>query len=179
MNEAVDSTDINESGGSDLQTVVKMLNHQQSLEAEILRKEEELEGLKKQFRQLSENLIPDKMLELGLESLTLKDGSKVTISRFYSASIIDDKAFEWLRKSGHGGIVKSLVSTSFKVGQEKERAGLIKLLKQHKVPFENKDSVHHATLKAWVREMYENGQAVPANLFNVFVGNKSVIKQAT
>lgn len=166
--------------GSDLQMIVGLCSQQKKLAGQIETMEEQLGVLKENLRRLSQETLPDKMAELGLESLTLKDGSKVTVEKFYAASISEERqgeAFEWLRTSGHGDIIKSVVSTVFKRGDENRRAQLLLLLVKAKMPFEQKDSVHHATLKAFVREMIESGQQIPTELFNIFIGNKTVIKE--
>lgn len=165
--------------GSDLQMIVQLVKHQMDVAAQVEQMEEALGELKAKFKQLSEELIPDKMAELGLKSLTLDDGSNVMIEKFYAAHISEEhrsEAFNWLRKNKHDGIIKTEVIVVCKRGEQERAKEAAKALRTAHIPFEKKDSVHHATLRAFVREQMEDGQKIPTELFGVFVGNKTKIK---
>mgnify|MGYP006405709013 FL=1 len=66
-------------------------------------------------REISENSLPDAMSELNLTQLTLKNGSKITVTKFYSSSIPKDRAdeaFTWLVDNNHGDLINCLLYTS-------------------------------------------------------------------
>jgi len=102
-------------------------------------------------RHLEESYIPELMDELGLESVTLTDGTKLTVKPFVAAHISKDheaEAFQWLEDHGYGDIIK-------------ERTVV---------------NVHPSTLKAWAKERVESGDNIPDDLFGVYVGRKAVLK---
>jgi len=61
-------------GDNSLKEMADLCAEQASLEEEIRQLEEQLKAKAKAARKLSQEIIPAKMSELGLESLTLKDG---------------------------------------------------------------------------------------------------------
>ena len=86
-----------------------------NIEEEMKQLEEMLKAKSKNIRKLSEEIIPAKMQELGLESLTLKDGSAVKVKQKVQASIPvrhRETAFQWLRDNGHGDLIKNQISAS-------------------------------------------------------------------
>jgi hypothetical protein len=164
-----------------LRQINAMVRRQKNLENEIAQLETNLDEAKSELKRVSQELIPDSLLGMGIQSLELVDGSTLVIDRFYAASIPKDpadkkKAFSWLRSNGHGGLIKTKVISTFGRGEQTEVKQVVGLLKKNHLPFEQKDEVHHQTLKAFVREVMEGGEQLPADLFGVFVGNRSIIK---
>ena len=64
-------------GDNSLKEMSDLCAEQAAIEEEIRQLEEQLKAKAKEVRKLSQEIIPAKMQELGLESLTLKDGSAV------------------------------------------------------------------------------------------------------
>ena len=64
-------------GDNSLKEMSDLCAEQAAIEEEIRQLEEQLKAKAKAARKLSQEIIPAKMQELGLESLTLKDGSAV------------------------------------------------------------------------------------------------------
>ena len=61
------------------------------------------------------------MAELNLSKIDLEDGSSISVSKYYSASIPREKqeeAFNWLVDNEHGDLIKNQVSVSFVRGEE-------------------------------------------------------------
>lgn len=130
------------------------------------------------LRDLVEVKLPDMMLEIGLESFVLSDGTSIRIEKFYAAKIPDDKrqeAFEWLRGNGHESLIKRAISCKFGKGQDALASKVIAALAKLKVAAEDKESVHPQTLKAFVREQIEEGKALPTDLLGVYVGNRAKV----
>ena len=87
----------------------KLLETQKKIEAT----EEELKKLKDVETTLSEQTIPNLMQKAGVELIKLEGGVSVEVKPFYSARIPASKseeAFQWLRDSGHGDLIKNQVS---------------------------------------------------------------------
>ena len=75
------------------------------LEEESAMLEKALKKVKENARKISEEIIPEKMNEMNLTSLSLKDGSKLEVVPAIYASIpakYKEEAFDWLRDHGHG-----------------------------------------------------------------------------
>jgi len=148
--------------------------------------EERLRKLKEQYRRLSEEDLPQKMAELGMQDLRLKDGSQITIDMFYATRINKnnrDAAHAWLRQQGHGDIIKNQVSVAFGKGEDataRETMALLEefLQKNGNIPTQ-RESVHPSTLKAFVKERIESGDSAftldTQKLFSVYQGKRTKI----
>lgn len=124
------------------------LKHWQELVSE---RETDLQEAQQIVKDLESQILPDMLDEFGLESLTLKDGTKLTVKPFVAAHISKEhepEAFQWLQDHGYGDIIK-------------ERTVI---------------NVHPSTLKAWAKERVESGDNIPDDLFGVYVGRKAVLK---
>lgn len=151
---------------------------------EVRNRLEELEELRKELSKkelrLGGELIPSKMQELGVSSLTVND-RKVTCKPFYSAKIKPESeplAFDWLEESGHGGVIKGELIVQYR-RPEREKALLIKqmLKEQYDIEANIKLGVHHSTLRALARELIEDeGVVPPPDLFELFIGQQTIIK---
>ena len=87
----------------DPQKLSEELEKLKTIQAQIQKKEEELKDLKSDEKVQSGVVIPKIMEEMNLKTLTLKDGSEVSVKKIYSATIKADKkaeAYQWLRNNG-------------------------------------------------------------------------------
>jgi len=129
-------------------TTAALLKHRQSIVETV---EKELKEQKQLLQEIETQTIPDLMDEMGLESVALLDGTKLTVKPFVAAHISKDheaEAFQWLEDHGYGDIIK-------------ERTVV---------------NVHPSTLKAWAKERVESGDNIPDDLFGVYVGRRAVLK---
>jgi hypothetical protein len=149
------------------------------LEKQVEEQEAMLKSTKDQFRKLTEEAIPEALTELGMKGFVMEDGSQVTVKPFYSASISEARraeAYQWLRDHGFDDIIKNTVSVRFGRGEDELCARLLGLLGEQGFPAEQAEKIESATLKAWAKEQVERGNAIPADLFGLFIGQKAVIK---
>lgn len=166
----------------ELGSIATMAARVLALETEILDDEQRLDQKREALRLLKETTLPEAMLAVGLASFKLQNGRQLHIDKFYSCGMpaIDtpmrDEAFNWLRNHGHGGLIKTSVISNFARGEEENASMAMMLLGGASIPFVRKEDVHAMTLKSFVREQYESGQSVPADLFRVFIGNRVKIK---
>ena len=140
--------------------------------------EEQVKKLKKEVELLSGDIIPTMMQEMGVSTLKLADGSAVEVKPVYGASIPVAKkedAFNWLRKNGLGDLIKNEVTVSFGRNEDNKAAEYANLAQGQGYQPVQKLKVEPMTLKALVRERIEAGQDMPADLFNVFAGNRTKI----
>ena len=154
------------------------------VQADIGNAEERLKRKKEQERELSEQLIPDKLAQLGVTDIKLNDGSRISADPFYSARISADNteaAHAWLREQGHGDIIKNTMTLSFGQGEDDLAKELVaSLTKQGFLP-EEKEAVQPSTLRAFVKEQIESGnksfdQDVQKR-FSVYQGKRTKINR--
>ena len=164
---------------NDLAGVSAMARRAKELEKEIKDLESVVKERADQYRKLTEESIPEAMTGLGMKSFKLADGSSIEVKPFYSASISAERkaeAFKWLRDNGFDDIIKNTVSVRFGRGEDELCARLLNLLGQQGFPADQAEKVEPMTLKAWVKEQVERGNAFPAELFGAYIGQKATIK---
>ena len=163
-------------GDNSLKEMSDLCAEQAAIEDEIKQLEEQLKAKSKAARKLSQEIIPAKMQELGLESLTLKDGSAVKVKQLVQASIPvrhRETAFQWLRDRGHGDLIKNQISAEFGKGEDQSAGKFIDNIKSLGYEPKQKVWVEPMTLKAFVREQVEKGKELPFDLFGVYIANKA------
>lgn len=141
--------------------------------------EKELAILNKEIRTLSEVKIPEKFLQMKIQSLTMENGAKVTINQVYAANLGDRApvAFEWLRDHGLDDIIKHEVKMNFGQGEEDSAQAVVHALRQAGYFVEDKETIHPQTLKAFVKEQIEMGNTeFPMETFGVHIINRTKIK---
>jgi|TARA_R100001510_G_scaffold57186_1_gene64500 hypothetical protein len=165
-------------GDASLKALSEKATELQELDNAMKLWEKELGKMKAQYRELSEITIPNMLSELGLSEITLKDGSKINTSTYYSARITEEKrdeAFTWLADNGFGDIVKNTVSVSFGREEDDSAKELVDELETSGHTTLQKKWVEPMTLKAFVREQVEKGADLPLETFNVYIGQKTRI----
>ena len=163
-----------------IQSLADQVERLQTLQREVDSAEEQLKQKKKNLEQISGEVIPTMMSEMGLSHLKLMDGSSVDVKPHYSATITQankEAAFNWLRNNGLGDIIKNEISVSFGRNEDTRAADYADLAKSHGFSPTQKLKVEPMTLKALVRERIEAGKEMPTEIFNVFIGNKTTIKR--
>ena len=167
-------------GDNSLKEMADLCAEQAALEDEMRQLEEQLKAKAKAARKLSQEIIPAKMSELGLESLTLKDGSSVKVKQLVQASIpvkYREEAFQWLRDNGHGDLIKNQVSATFGKGEDDSASNFIDKIEELGYQPNQKVWVEPMTLKAFVREQIARGSELPMDKFGVFVGAETKISK--
>jgi len=165
---------------TNIQSLADQVEKLEALQKRLELQEDNLKNTKKQIDNLSGEVIPTMMSEMGLSHLKLMDGSSVDVKPNYSASISianREAAFGWLRNNGLGDIIKNEISVSFGRNEDNKAADYAALAEGHGYQPQQKLKVEPMTLKALVRERIEAGKEMPTEIFNVFVGNKTTIKR--
>lgn len=159
--------------------LARLVQEQMNIEKTIAEYEECLEKLKEDLRQVSEIKIPDIFDELGFDKIKLKSGEKIEIKRGYAATISEENraaAFDWLKENNHDDIIKHDVIVKLKKGESEDHTKITEFLEKEGVPYEDKEHIHPATLKAFVNEQMEAGSDIPQDVFKVFPIRKTKIK---
>ena len=162
----------------ELKTIAQLAQKQNELETKIKGKEEELKNDKKELREIAEVQLPDALKEVGLSEFSLVDGTKVSVTAFYSARITaenKERAFDWLRENGHADLIKNTVSVSFGRAEDETANSLLTKLDSEGFHPEQKEGVEPMTLKGFVREQVEKGNDLPFDTLNIYVGQKTKI----
>ena len=148
------------------------------LEDQLKIDEETLKDKKRAAKQISGEIIPTLLSEMGLASLKLADGSAVEVKPYYAANISlrnREAAYNWLRSNGLGDIIKNEITVSFGRNEDNKAAEYANLARGQGFEPTQKLKVEPMTLKALVRERIENNKDMPMDIFNVFVGNRTKI----
>jgi len=166
------------SSDNDKKSLSNQVEKLKVLEDSIAATEEELKKLKQQADAISGEVIPTMMQEMNISTLKLADGSAVEVKPVYGASISAEKkeeAFNWLRSEGLGDLIKNEVTVSFGRNEDNKALQYATLARGQGFQPIQKLKVEPMTLKALVRERLESGKEMPAELFNVFAGNRTKI----
>ena len=158
--------------------IAKSCNKLLETQKQIMTVEEQLAKLKESETLLSEQTIPNLMQQAGIAMLKLADGSSVEVKPFYAARIPSSKieeAFSWLRSNGFGDLIKNNVTLTFGRAEDLEAKQLVDDLKKKGHNVNQTEKVEPMTLKAFVKEQIQMGRNVPADLFGVYVANKTKI----
>lgn len=158
------------------QLIKKMVGLQQQVD--------QFDALMKQSKeilhQISDFDIPNAMDEAGVSSFTTDNGIAVLVKSIYTGKITDEnksECFRWLEHSGNSGIIKHQVEV--KLGREEhELATKIKAYFDGiGVDYTDKESVHWATLNAFIKEQITSGKDFPMETFNVYVGRTTKLSR--
>ena len=158
--------------------IAKSCNKLLDVQKQITAAEEQLKKLQEAESLLSEQTIPNLMQQAGISLLKLADGSSVEVKPFYSARIPSTKteeAFEWLRQNGFGDLIKNNVTLTFGRSEDQDAKNLVDELKKKGHNVTQTEKVEPMTLKAFVKEQIQMGRNVPADIFGVYVANKTKI----
>lgn len=163
-----------------LTQVGELAQRQVSLEAEVADLELILKNRKEDLRTVSEELLPEALLEAGgLTEIRLASGEKISVRPYYSGSISQKNrpaAHGWLRDNGHGDLIKHEIKAAFGKGEEEAAARAASALRDLGVEFSDDDKVHPQTLRAFIREQTEAGVQIPETL-GAHVGQRAKISK--
>ena len=165
---------------TNLKSLADQVKNLRDLEDQLKVDEELLKNKKRDIEKISGEVIPTLLSEMGLSSLKLADGSAVEVKPYYAANISiknREAAYNWLRENGLGDIIKNNVTVSFGRNEDNKAAEYANLAKGQGFQPTQKLKVEPMTLKALVRERIETGKTLPTDIFNVFVGNRTTIKE--
>jgi hypothetical protein len=100
-------------------------------------------------------------------------------STVYGGKIPDEKrmeALQWFDQSGHGDLVKSVITIQFGMHEHQERLRVMKLLAENNIQYYTNESVHHMTLKAFIKNQLQKNKVIPMDLLGGYVFDEVKIK---
>jgi 16S rRNA C1402 N4-methylase RsmH len=163
-----------------LTSVAALARQIRDKEERIQSLEEKLKDEKKALLKLTDEEMPAMLAEIGISSFSLDDGSTVEVKQTYGASILMDNrpaAYEWLRDNGYDDIIKNTVLCQFGRREDDRASAFAAFAQQQGYVPEQKTEIHPQTLRAFVKERVEEGDAFPMELFGAWVGQRAVIKR--
>ena len=163
-----------------LKSLASLARQIQEEEGNIAKLEETLKEAKKKLLKLTDEDMPAVMQEVGMNKFELDDGSTVEVKPTYGASILVDnrpQAYEWLRENGYDDIIKNNVTCSFGRGEDDKASAFKAFAAKEGYVANQKTEIHSQTLRAFVKERVEAGDAFPMELFGAWVGQRAVIKR--
>jgi|TARA_R110000796_G_scaffold12311_1_gene40790 hypothetical protein len=170
----------NEVSDGELSIVSNLANKQLKLATELKQLEVDLKAKKEELRLTSEQELPDAMQAAGLTQIVLSTGEKISINEFYNAHISkanQEIAYQWLIKNGHAGLIKNEVLLKFDRGEDEKVAQTVSALQARGLSPNVRQSVHHSSLKAFVKEQFTAGNDIPTEPFGIYIGTKAIIKK--
>ena len=163
------------------QMLANMADYYTDMEREIELMEGKLAIMNERFRRLREDLIPEKMIELGIKKIVLTDGSTLSYGDFYAGKVKDEAGYDWLEQNGYADAVK----TELKLEASRVDKKIIDMVKEflsRQVGYQNysakeKQSIHHMTLGAAIKSLTKQGKELPQDLFETFIGKRATLKR--
>lgn len=143
-----------------------------ALDADIASLEATIDLKKKELFELKTKTLPDLLREVGMSSFAMEDGTTVELKDEIYPDIpaaLREDAYEWLRKNGHGDLIKHEIKVTFGMGEDDSALAIRRLLVDHESPvnFTEKETVLPQSLKAWIKEQDRKGGDLPDGLINV------------
>lgn len=150
-----------------------------SLKGQLESLEEQVKVLKEEIRRLEERDLPDLMLEVGLTTIKTDSGFQVEIgtvmSTTESASAMP-RRIAFLRQTGNEELIKQNVSLQFGKGMDEKANEAIMLLRGSGFAPTREEEVHTGSFKALIKELREQGKAIPYDELGIYVAQKAIIK---
>jgi len=177
LDKAYEQSKLNTLDSSQVSDVGEACNELDDVRKAIANKEEEIKKLKDREYQLENEVIPSFFETAGVSSITLMDGSKVSIKDQTRANITmenQDFCFDWLKQKGLDDIIKNDVVLTFGRGQDSDATNLIGELQDRGLYPSNKKHVPWNTLAKLVEEQIGKG-SMPSDIqakFGVYAQKK-------
>lgn len=160
-----------------LETVlIQLADELEAADALIERLEAQLEEAKDARKEIAEQRIPNATEGMDGE-LHLKDGRKLLVKEEIRCSIAGDKAapaIKWVTDNDYGHIVKRQKIFEFGKDSDEQVNAFMKAVTKYQAEkgavlnIKDKDSIHHQTLLAWVKEQLAEGVDLPRDTFGIF-----------
>jgi hypothetical protein len=146
--------------------------------------EDQLKRTNYDIKKIERDELPEMFTKAGVSSVTVEASGNhpafvAERETVYTAKIPDEKrqdAFEWFEQQGHGDLVKSVINIIFGMQEHEERLRVMEILAKNNVEYYTNESVHHQTLKAFVKREILKGHIIPMDLLGVYVFDEVKIK---
>lgn len=138
----------------------EVLKELKELREKIPATEEKLKQLKAREKSLLDHELKDILEEMDTDNLETKDGYKLKLTTYVSASIADQvQAFEWLESEGYGDRIKE--SLIFAAGEMPKN--VIEYLHDQGCNFDSSKGIHAQSLKKIIKDRFLAGESIPSD----------------
>lgn len=134
--------------------------------------EARIKELQDEYRKKTEEEMPELMAELGVSAIALPSGETVAVETNIHCGIpahSKGQAHEWLRNHNHGDLIKNEIVVKFGRNEDNMVSEVKSVAENLGLKFDEKQSVHASTLKAFVKEQMKLGSPLPQDLFGVYI----------
>ena len=146
--------------------------------------EEQLKALGAKIQHVERHELIDMFDAAGISSVTVDSSGNLPAfvaerTTLYGAKIPDERrmeAFAWFEQQGHGDLIKSVITIQFGMQEHEERLRAMKILNDNHIEYYTNESVHHMTLKAFVKHEVQRGHVIPMDLLGAYVFDEVKIK---
>lgn len=182
LDKAYEQSKLNTLDSSEVKDVGEACNELDDVRQAIANKEAEIKQLKDREYQLENEVIPSFFETAGVSSISLMDGSKVSIKDQTRANITqenEDFCFDWLKQSGLDDVIKNEVKLTFGRGQDSDALNIMGELQDRGLYPSNKKGVAWNTLSKLVEEQISKGSmtSVDQEKFGVYTFKKVKIER--
>ena len=182
LDKALEQSSIDSLDSSDVKDLGEACNELDNVRQYISDKEAEIKKAKEREFQLENEIIPSMIESAGVKSLTLTDGSKVSIKDQLRANITmenEDYCFNRLEQLGLSDVIKNEVKLTFGRGQDSDATNLMTELQDRGLYPSNKKAVAWNTLSKLVEEQIAKGSMTSADQekFGVYTFKKVKIER--
>ena len=132
-------------------------------ECKIAEAEKLLKGLNAKALEISTRTLPEKMDELGMREVTLRNGMTIKIKKEIHCSLpkgkpeLYERGLKWFIDNGLGKIIKNQLVAEFGKGKEAEAEALAARLRDENYLVQTIKEVHPQTIKAVIKGWLEQG----------------------
>jgi hypothetical protein len=166
-----------------LAMVSRLAKLQWQLTINVAAAEDDLNDAKKLLKKVAEEDLPMAMEEVGIKKFETDDGLTVEYKPEVTASISvanRETAYAWLIANQFGGLLKLNVEVHFERGDREKANKLAEMIRKKGVEVDVEQTIHAATLKAFVKERIADTESevpFPQELFGAYPYNIAIVKQ--
>lgn len=158
----------------DLAALSNLAEQQRHWQDEVERMQRDLKKAQDQLKDIAEHKLPELMDKVGMEKFSTRNGLNIVIKEAIRASMgqgpVKERNLDWLEQNGHEVVIKMGVEVPFGKGDDEREAAraLAADLRGRGLPATFARKVEPSTLSSLIRELLEEGRAVPEEQFGVF-----------
>lgn len=152
--------------------------------------EEALKEAKDELRKAETVIVPEAFAAANVQSFTIPAEGNRPAFTCEVKSVVDgslpsarerpeerESALVWLRRHGHGDIIKNRIVVLYPARSDKKAIAQLKRLQKAGWDAKLESDVPHQTLKKWAREMLEAGEAPALEVLGLWHGKKATVKE--
>lgn len=172
---------------SQLKSIDELVNRAQELAAHIATMEDALSAAEKEYRELTEHELVERLTAAGTSHFTTTGGLSVTIKSDIAVTEIKDyekkralaeKRASWLESNGGESLIQESVEMVFDKGSHERAIRVMNLLQEAGFDFAHGSNINTASFKAFVRDIMQEGDVPLADL-GLYSKTWAQIKAAT